>query len=94
MYIVVQRLNNKEPKRIHLEPVVRNSDYYFSKIREVLIISNDLSKSVNLGLLLIKSIKTIETTFYKYILTGFNYNKVAFKWTHTKYTYFDNMIKT
>ena len=35
LYIVVQRLNIKYPKRLHLEPVVLTSDYYFSKIVEV-----------------------------------------------------------
>ena len=35
LYIVVQRLNIKEPKRIHLEPVVCISDYYLSNIGEV-----------------------------------------------------------
>ena len=32
---MVQTLNSKIPKSLHLEPVVRTSDYYFSKIGEV-----------------------------------------------------------
>ena len=35
MWILMQRLNRKEPKTIQLEPVVPSSDYYFSKIGEV-----------------------------------------------------------